>query len=242
MFGPTNEWLECAAAPHQRLPSLSKEKFRLVLFTIMQYSQTFKRFLHPLFTYVKFTIISSLCHWCFSNAPPASPEVQDAYHFFFMLCDDQNEGMVPQQAPNTLVVIVTFFYYSFQYIMIVLWTASLTGNARTMLLVEWHLTSKCQLLLSYLPPQSNPRGMCKQVLTIIIASHLNRAHPYCWCPIAIGSQRCLHSMRTPLVLVAGPQGAGNSPLRNWLRCHRRSSTRRSQNVVERSDTMVNNNQ
>ena len=59
--------------------------------------------------YVKSTISCSLCRWCSSIAPPASPEARDAYSFFFMLCDDQHEGMVPQRAPNTLVLIVNFF-------------------------------------------------------------------------------------------------------------------------------------
>ena len=92
--------------------------------------------------------------------------------------------------------------------MIVLLTANLTGNARTILLIEWNLASKCELLLSYLLPQSNPRWMRKQLLAITVASHHDRAHPYRWCPIAFGSYRYLRGMRTPLVLSAGPKVKG----------------------------------
>ena len=51
----------------------------------------------------------SLGRWSSSKAPPASPKARDAYSIFFMLLDDQHEGMVPQRAPSTLVLIVTFF-------------------------------------------------------------------------------------------------------------------------------------
>ena len=134
------------------------------------------------------------------------------------------------------------FHCSFQYIVAILLTAGLTGNARTILVVEWNLAWKRELLLSDFPPYRIPKGICKQLVAFAVISHHNRAHPDRWCPLPVGSQRCLHSMRIPLVLSAGSQGASNSPLRNWLRCHCLSSIRRSQNVVERSDTIVNNKQ
>ena len=59
--------------------------------------------------YVNSTISCSHCCWRPSSAPPASPKARDAYSFFFTLSDDQHEGMVPQRAPSTLVLIATFF-------------------------------------------------------------------------------------------------------------------------------------
>ena len=88
--------------------------------------------------------------------------------------------------------------------MIVLLTASLTGNVRTILLFEWHLASKLELLLPRLPPQRNPGGMRKPFLAIAVVSCRDRGRPDRRCPIAIGSQRCLHGMRTPLALAGGP--------------------------------------
>ena len=88
--------------------------------------------------------------------------------------------------------------------MTVFLTASLIGNARTIPLSEWHLASKRKLLLPRLPPQRNPRGMRKPFLAIAIVSCHNWGRPDRQCPIAIGSQRCLHGMRTLLVLVASP--------------------------------------
>ena len=59
--------------------------------------------------YVKSTTVCFLCRWCSSISPLASPEEWDAYSFFFMVCDDQHEGMVPQRALSTLVLTVIFF-------------------------------------------------------------------------------------------------------------------------------------
>ena len=80
--------------------------------------------------------------------------------------------------------------------MTVLFTASLTGNARTILLLERHLASKPELLLPRLPPQRNPKGMHKPFLAIAVVSCHDQGRPDRRCPIAIGSQRCLHGMGT----------------------------------------------
>ena len=85
-------------------------------------------------------------------------------------------------------------------------------------------------------------GMRKQFLAFGHVCHHDRGRPNRQCPIAVGSQCCLHGMRIPFVLVIGCQGARNTPLRNRLRPHFRSSSRGSQNAVERPDTIVNNMQ
>ena len=88
--------------------------------------------------------------------------------------------------------------------MTVLLTASLARNVRTILLFEWHLVSKRELLLPCVPLWRNPKGMRKPSLAIVIVSCHDRGRPDHRRSIAIGSQRYLHGMRAPLVLTAGP--------------------------------------